>query len=161
MVLFTSIVEHGDTVSFFHFENPTIISGVVRKMRLIKIQKLLYVLYYTVGLFWYFFWSFWLTNPKALNFFRLFFLRMLPLPYPTGSSFCLVACFIISVSKMAFKKTLWVYQISPLYIASPIFRKFFNAFFDTLIMKLATKQKLFSVEYDCGSMLKRKESKKV
>ena len=72
----------------------------------------------------------------------------------------MVACFIISVSKMAFKNTLWVYQISPLYIA-PYSESFFNAFFDTLILKLATKQKLFSVDYDCGSMLKRKESKKV
>ena len=38
---------------------------------------------------------------------------------------------------------------------------FFNAIFNTLIMKLANKQKLFSVDYDCGSILKKKELKKV
>ena len=37
----------------------------------------------------------------------------------------------------------------------------FNAFFKTLIIKLANKQKLFSVDYDCSSMLKKKELKKV
>ena len=37
---------------------------------------------------------------------------------------------------------------------------FFNVFFETLIITLATKQKLFPVDYDSGSMLKRKESKK-
>ena len=56
---------------------------------------------------------------KNITFFSIIFFDDAAIPCPTGSSFCLVARFIISVSKMDFKKTLWVYQISP------IFRKVF------------------------------------
>ena len=61
------------------FENPTIISGVIRKIRLMNIPKLIYVLYYTVELFWYFF-LFFINKSKSIKLCSiLFFLRMLPL----------------------------------------------------------------------------------
>ena len=70
-------------------ENPTIIWGVIRKIRLIIIQKLFYALYYTVGLVWFFL-GFFFNKSKSIKSFSIIFLRMLPLPYPTGISFCLV-----------------------------------------------------------------------
>ena len=103
--------------------------------------------------------GFFINKSKSIKFFLFFFWGDAAITIPNRKQFLFGSSLYHKCVKNGFQKDYLGVPDQPLYI-SPYSEMFLNANFNTLIMKLATKQKLFSVDYDCGSMLKKKNRKK-
>ena len=103
--------------------------------------------------------GFFINKSKSIKFFSILFLGDAAITIPNRKQFLFGSSLYHKCVKNGFQKDYLGVPDQPLYI-SPYSEMFLNANFNTLIMKLATKQKLFSVDYDCGSMLKKKNRKK-
>ena len=103
--------------------------------------------------------GFFINKSKSIKFFSILFLGDAAITIPNRKQFLFGSSLYHKCVKNGFQKDYLGVPDQPLYI-SPYSEMFLNANFNTLIMKLATKQKLFSVDYDCGSMLKKKRIEK-
>ena len=103
--------------------------------------------------------GFFINKSKSIKFFSILFLGDAAITIPNRKQFLFGSLLYHKCVKNGFQKHCLGVPDQPLY-TSPYSESFFNVIFDTLIIELATKQKLFSVDYDCGSMLKKKNRKK-
>ena len=103
--------------------------------------------------------GFFINKSKSIKFFSILFLGDATITIPNRKQFLFGSSLYHKCVKNGFQKDYLGVPDQPLYI-SPYSEMFLNANLNILIMKLATKQKLFSVDYDCGSMLKKKNRKK-
>ena len=150
MVLSTTIAEHDNIVSMtlrFWKSNHYIRSYKKNKIDEYSETHLCTLLYSRAILVLF---LFFINKSKSIKLFLFFFLRLLP---QTGNSFCLVASYIMSLSKMASKSFLDTGLNIGATLMNP--KSLFKAIFDTLIIQLSTKRKMFPVGYDSGSILEK------